>query len=127
MGVLDDMGGLDSYDSTSGLTQHWPGVGAGAFAFAPHAEALQGEWNEEEKEKEEDDEDIIVHQEPLAVNWDGKYACEDTVVILLTGIVIIQSPHSLKCRQTPKGASCLSYGGSPYFSCAYPLSTKIAR
>lgn len=120
MDGMDSISVLDAYDSTAALTQHWPGVGEGVFAFVPHTKAVQEEWSTEAEEKETKDKEVVINQEPMAINWGGKYNCEGTMMsILLIEIDITQSSRIPKRRQEPKQASCLSYGDSSYFSCAY--------
>ncbi|KZP07405.1 hypothetical protein FIBSPDRAFT_939522 [Athelia psychrophila] len=65
MDSMDASSMLDSYDGATALTQRWSGVGPRAFAFVPHAEAVQEEWGKEEAAGR----DIDIHQEPMAVNW----------------------------------------------------------
>lgn len=107
--MMDRISVLDAYDSTAALTQHWPAVGTGAFAFVPHEEeVIQEKWNKNEGKYELVDDDIGLQQNPMVINWDGKHTCEETVMpILLTGTVIIQSSHSFKRNRIPKRASCL--------------------
>ncbi|KZP19986.1 hypothetical protein FIBSPDRAFT_1045214 [Athelia psychrophila] len=64
----DGISVVDAYESTAALTRHWPGVGAGAFAFVPRTEAVQEDWNMEKEEIAGDYIDIT--QEPIAVSWD---------------------------------------------------------